>query len=118
MTKNNLVFLLLGTSMLLLVISFTGRTHLLGALLGYWVGFAYIQWLYRDTTRSVDDDVFTAIKRMRRSFFARLGMITLVVAAVGRFRTDWLFNLAIGIALGFVVFLFVGVKQFTSSGKE
>lgn len=118
MTKNNLIPLLLGTSMLLLAISFTGKTTLLGALLGYWIGFAYTQWLHRDTLRSVDDDVFTALKRMRRSLFARLGMITLVVAAVGRFRTDWLFTLAIGIALGFVVSLFVGVKEFTTSRKE
>lgn len=118
MKKNNSIPLLIGTSILLLGIAFTGKTNLLGALLGYWLGFLYTQWLHRDTLRSVDDDVFSAIKRMRRSFFARLGMITLVVAAVGRYRADWLFTLAIGIALGFLVSLFAGVKQFTSSGKE
>lgn len=118
MKKNNAIPLLIGTSLLLLGIAVTGQTRLLGALLGYWSGFVYTQWLHRDTLRSVDDEVFSGIKRMRRSYFARLGMITLVVAAVGRYRTDWLFTLAIGIALGLVVFLFISVKQIADCGKE
>ena len=117
MKKNNWIPLLIGTSAIFLGIALTGESNLLGAGLGYWIGFVYTKWLHRDTLRSVDNDVFVAIKRMRRSFFARLGMITLVVAAVGRYQTDWLFTLAIGIALGLVVSLFVGVKQITNSGK-
>lgn len=117
MTKSNSIPLLIGTSILLLGVAFTGKTNLLGALLGYWLGFMYTQWLHRDTLRSVDDEVFTAIKRMRRSFFARLGMITLVVAAVGRYQADWLFTLAIGIALGLVVSLFFGAKQIVKGRK-
>lgn len=113
MTKSNFITLLLGTSALLLGVAYTGKANLLGALLGYWLGFAYTEWLHRDTLRSVDEEVFVAIKRMRRSFFARLGMITLVVVAVWRFRADWLFTLALGIALGLVVSLFLGLKQIT-----
>lgn len=117
MKRNNAIPLLIGTSLLLLGIAVTGETSLLGTLLGYWSGFVYTEWLHRDTLRSVDVDVFSAIKRMRRSYFARLGMITLVVAAVGRYRMDWLFSLAIGIALGLVVFLVIGLKQIADSGK-
>lgn len=118
MKKSNFIPLLLGTSVLLLGVALTGKTDLLGALLGYWLGFVYTQWLHRDTLRSVDEDVFSAIQRMRRSFFARLGMVTLAVVAVGRYRTDWLFTFAIGIALGLVVFLFLGLKQIANRGKE
>jgi hypothetical protein len=117
MTKSNWIALLIGTSALFLGIAWTGKSHLFGALLGYWSGFTYTVWLHRDTLRSVDSEVFTAIKRMRRSFFARLGMITLVVAAVGRLQKDWLFTLAIGIALGLGVSLFLGVKQIANGGK-
>ncbi len=117
MTKSSFITLLIGTSTLLLGVAFTGKTNLFGALLGYWLGFAYTEWLRRDTLRSVEEEVSTAIKRMRRSFSARLGMITLVVAAVWRFRADWLFTLALGIALGLVISLFVGLKQITKSRK-
>lgn len=117
MTKNNWIPLLAGTSALFLGVAFTGESALFGAILGYWIGFAYARWLHRDTLRSVDCDVNTAIKRMRRSFFTRLGMVTLAVAAVGRYQTDWLLTLAIGIALGLVVSLVVGVKQIVESGK-
>lgn len=117
MTKTNGISLLVGTSAIFIAIALTGESNLLGAVLGYWIGFLYTNWLHRDTLRSVDNDVFTAIKRMRRSFFARLGMITFVVAAVGRYQSNWLFTLALGIALGLVVSLFVGVKQIANSGK-
>jgi membrane protein YqaA with SNARE-associated domain len=117
MTKSSYIPLLTGTSVILIGIALTGKNNLAGALIGYWIGFVYTQWLHRDTLRCVDGDVVTAIKRMRRSFFARLGMVTLVVAVVGRFQTDWLFTLALGIALGFVVSLVVGVKQFAERGE-
>lgn len=107
----------MGTAMLFFAIAFTHNINLMGAILGYWIGFLNTQWLYKDTLRSVDLEVVAAIQRMRRSFFARLGFITLVVTAVGRFQTTWLFTFAIGLALGLLVALFVGVKEFVHSGK-
>lgn len=95
----------------------TDNSNLLGALLGYGLGFMLTLWLHRDTLRSVDDEVVVAIKRMRRSFFARLGMVTLVVVAVGRFQTTWLLPLALGIALGLVVSLVSSMKHISDSGK-
>lgn len=117
MTKNNLILLLVGTSFILMGVAVTGNSNLLGALPGYVLGFLLTFWLHRDTLRSVDDEVVIAIKRMRRSFFARLGMITLVVVAVGRFQAAWLFPLALGIALGLVVSLMASIKKILSSGK-
>ena len=108
---------MLGTSILLIAVAFTAKDDLLGALLGYWIGFMYTQWLYRDTLRSVDDEVAYAIKRMRRSFFARLGMVTLVVTAVARFQTGWLLYLALGIALGLIVSMILYVNQIVRGGK-
>ncbi|MEA5021973.1 hypothetical protein DesLBE_3548 [Desulfitobacterium sp. LBE] len=117
MTKNNLILLLVGTSFILMGVAVTGNSNLLGALLGYVLGFLLTFWLHRDTLRSVDDEVVIAIKRMRRSFFARLGMITLVVVAVGRFQAAWLFPLALGIALGLAISLMASIKNILSSGK-
>lgn len=117
MTKNNSMPLLMGTAMLFLAIAFTHNINLIGAILGYWIGFLYTQWLYRDTLRSVDLEVVAAVQRMRRSFFARLGFITLVVTAVGRYQTTWLFTLAIGLALGLLVSIFVGVKRFVNAER-
>ena len=84
MNKGNIILLWIGTSLILLALAVTGWSSLLGALIGYWVGFIYIGWLYRDTMRSLNLDVIAAVKRMRRSFFARLGMVTLIVAGVAR----------------------------------
>ena len=117
MKKNNLILLLIGMSLILMGIAVTGNVNLLGALLGYGFGFTYTLWLHRDTLRSVDDELVIAIKRMRRSFFARLGMVTLVVVAVARFQTAWLLPLALGIALGLVVSLVSSMKHISSSGK-
>lgn len=117
MTKSDLILLLAGTSFVFMAVAVTGNSNFLGALLGYGLGYLLTIWLYRDTLRSVDDEVVVAIKRMRRSFFARLGMITLVVVAVGRFQEAWLPSLALGIALGLVVSLIVSMKQILSSRK-
>lgn len=117
MTKSKSILLLLGTSGLFFVMVLTHKYSLLGVLLGYWTGFLYSQWIYKDTQSSAELDVPAAIRRLRRSFFARLGFVTLVVAVVGRYQKSWLFNLALGLALGLVVSLFVGVKEFMKSGK-
>lgn len=112
MRKSKSILLLLGTSGLFFALVLTHKNSLLGALLGYWTGFLYSQWLYKDTQGSAELDVPAAIRRLRRSFFARLGFVTLVVAVVGRYQKSWLFNLAIGLALGLLVSLFVGIKEF------
>lgn len=117
MEKSNFVLLLTGTSVLLILVAFTGRADALGAIIGYWIGFVYTQWLHKDALRSAEDDITTALSRMRRSLFTRLGMITLVVALVGRFSTDWLIPLAMGIALGLIVSLFVSIRKIAHSGK-
>ncbi|AGA70831.1 hypothetical protein Desdi_3445 [Desulfitobacterium dichloroeliminans LMG P-21439] len=117
MTKSNFLLLLVGTSFILMGIAVTGNANLFGAILGYGFGFLYTLLLHRDTLRSVDDEVFVAVNRMRRSFFARLGMVTLAVVAVGRFQPDWLFPLALGIPLGLVVSLITSLKQITKYGK-
>lgn len=112
MTKSKFVFLLLGTSGLLLAMGLTHNNSLLGAVLGYWTGFLYTQWLYKDTQNSAELEVSIAIRRMRRSFFKRLGFVTLVVAVVGRYQESWLLSLALGFALGLVVSLIIGIKEY------
>jgi membrane protein YqaA with SNARE-associated domain len=117
MTKNNYILLLVGTSFILLGVAVTGNSNLLGALLGYGLGYLLTLWLHRDTLRSVDDEVVIAVKRMRRSFFARLGTVTLVVAAVGRFQEAWLLPLALGLALGLILSLVSSMKHILKNGK-
>lgn len=103
--RSNSVALWTGTAVIFLAIAVTGREQLLGAVAGYWLGFLNSAWLYRDTRRSVDLDMRRAIARMRRSFFARLGVVTLAVVATARFRRGWLPELALGIAVGLLVSL-------------
>jgi len=86
---------------------------LLGGVLGYGLGFANALWLYRDTVSSMELDMLAALKKMRRSFFARLGSVLLTVALVGRFRSEWLLFLAIGIALGLIMSLVLSDQALT-----
>lgn len=113
MTKNKkLIVLLLGTSVLFFVMALTHEFRLLGTLLGYWLVFFYIQWLQKVARSCLKLDVSVAIQRMRRSFFARLGFVTCVVAIVGRFQENWLFSMALGLALGLMVFLISDVMDY------
>lgn len=106
-----------GTSLLFLAIAVTGNLTLLGALLGYWLGFLNSVWLYRDTLRSIGLTMIAAQKRLRRGFFARLGVITTVVIAIYRFRNDWLVSLVIGLAVGLFLSLFVIYRRQIFGGK-
>lgn len=117
MTKSKRIFLLLGTSGLFLAMGLTHNNSFLGAILGYWTGFSYTQLLYKNTQSSIKFEISSAIRRMRRSFFARLGFVTLVVAAVGRYQEGWLFSLAMGLALGLVVSLILGIKEIVERGE-
>ncbi len=112
MTKSSLVALWIGTACILLGIAVTGYLSLLGSLIGYWTGFGYTVWVYRDTQISSELDIRSAISRMRRSFFSRLGMVTLVVIVVDRFQKNWLLSLALGIAVGVIVsFITVAIHR-------
>jgi len=112
MIKNSIIALWSGTACILLGIAISGRQTYLGSLLGYWVGFSYIIWIYRETERSSELDIRPALSRMRRGLMARLGMVTLVVVAVARFQASWLFSLAMGIATGVIVsFITVAIHK-------
>lgn len=112
MNKNSLVAFWSGTACILLGVAVTGYQNLLGSLIGYWTGFGYTMWVYRDTLASSELDIRPAIAKMRRSFFSRLGVVTLVVIAVARFQERWLFSLAIGIAVGVIVsFITVAIHR-------
>jgi hypothetical protein len=103
MIKNSIIVLCSGTALILLGIAISGQQSYLGSLIGYWAGFGYIIWIHLETQRSSELEIGLALKRMRRGLLSRLGMITLAVAAVARFRESWLFSLAVGIAIGVIV---------------
>lgn len=111
MMKNNTIVFFVGVALLLTGVAVTGNDVLLGALIGYLTGFAYTQWFYRDTLQSTELDMRSAVIRMRRSFFARMGFVTLVVVTIARFKTSWLFPLAAGLAAGVILSFVVIVLQ-------
>ncbi len=115
--KSEKVIFLVITSLVLLGITITGHRTWFGVLLGYWLGFFNSAWLYRDILISTELDVYSAIRRMRRSFFVRLGILTLVVVGVARFQRVWLPGLAIGIAVGILLSLIFMVRRQILSGK-
>ena len=81
------------------------------------MGFLNSKWLYRDIMISTELDVYSAIRRMRRSFFVRLGILTFVVVGVSRFQRVWLPSFAVGIAVGILLSLFLMVRRQILSGK-
>jgi len=103
MIKSSMIALWSGTACILLGIAISGQQSYLGSLVGYWVGFSYILWIHRETQRSAEVKIDSALRRMRRSLMGRLGMVTLVVVAIARFQASWLFSLAMGIATGMIV---------------
>jgi len=112
MIKSSYVALLSGTACTLLGVALTGNQAFLGGLIGYWVGFGYTLWIYLEIQRCSVLDIHLALIRMRRIFMARLGMVTLVVVLVARFRSNWLFSLALGIATGVIVsFITVAIHK-------
>lgn len=112
MIRSSLIALFSGTACILFGVALTGRQAFLGSLIGYWAGFGYTMWIHRETQRSTEVDIHTALIRMRRSLLARLGMVTLVVVAVARLHSNWLFGLALGIAIGVIVsFITVAIHR-------
>lgn len=107
-----------GSALILTGVSVSGSLALLGALPGYTIGFFLTGWLHRDTLLSSEMDAITAMKRMRRGFFARLGTITLAVAATARFQPGWLPGLAAGIAAGVLISMSASIISKIREGKE
>ncbi|MCO1601519.1 hypothetical protein [Desulfosporosinus nitroreducens] len=112
MIRSSFIALLSGTACMLIGVALTGRQVFFGSLLGYWAGFGYTLWLHREAVLSSELDIQSAIKRMRRNFMARLGMVTLIVVAVARFQSSWLFTLALGIVTGVIIsFIIVAIQK-------
>lgn len=113
------VIILLGTlsSALFLGISLTNNYALLGILIGFLTGLFNIQWLFRDANKALDQELYVALKIYNKSLFSRLGMVTLVVATIGRFRPEWLFYLAVGIAVGIIIPLISAIRQQLMRGR-
>lgn len=119
MIRSSYIALWAGTACILLGMAVTGQQNLLGSLIGYWAGFGNALWVYRDTVISSELDINSALRRMRLSFFSRLGMITLVVTAVARFQKQWLLYLALGIAVGVIVsFITVAIHRMRGERGE
>ncbi len=112
MIKSSIIALFSGTAYILVGIAISGQQSYLGSLVGYWVGFGYTIWIYRETRRSSELEIRSALKRMRRGLWSRLGMVTLVVVAVARFQESWLFSLAIGIVAGVIIsFIIMAINK-------
>ncbi|NMA68324.1 MAG: hypothetical protein GX958_02760 [Desulfitobacterium sp.] len=117
MKKSSWILLFGVSSLILPIVAITGKTEILGVLIGYILSFILILWLIKDTLSNVDGEILVAVKRMRRGFFTRIALVTLVVVVVGYYFPDWLFPLAIGIALGLIVFLIDNIKGILQRGK-
>lgn len=117
--NNRTVIILLGfvSSAVFFGIFFTSNTSLIGILIGFITGLFNIQWLSRDANKAIGEDMSIALRIYNKSLFARLGMVTLVVATIGRFRPEWLFYLALGIAVGIIVPLIIVMRQQLGSGR-
>ena len=112
MIRSSIIALWSGTACILLGIAVSGQPSYLGSLIGYWVGFGYTIWIHRETHRSSELEIRSALRKMRRGLMARLGMVTLVVVTVARFQASWLFSLAIGIVTGVILsFIIVAINK-------
>ncbi len=105
------------TSVILIGISFTNNYAFWGILIGFFTGLVNIQWLFRDSQKAIEKDLYDALKIYYKSLFSRLGMVTLVVATLGRFRPEWLFYLALGITVGVIIPLILAIRQQLIRGR-
>lgn len=117
--NNRTVIIVLGfvSTVIFMGIFFTGNDALIAILLGFCTGLFNIQWLFRDADRALDKELYVALRIYYKSLFSRLGMVTLVVATIGRFRPDWLFYLALGIAGGVIIPLIIAIRQQFMHGR-
>ncbi|MGI6451480.1 MAG: ATP synthase subunit I [Desulfitobacteriia bacterium] len=98
-------------------IAFTENYSWYGFLIGFSAGLFNILWLFRDAAKAIDQDLSMALRIYYKSLFSRLGMITLVVATIGRFQPEWLFSLALGIAGGVIIPLIIAIRNQLRSGR-
>lgn len=119
MIKSRTVIILSGivSTATLLGVSFTGSVGLLGIIIGFFTGLVNIQWLFWDAGKAIDKELHVALRIYYRSLFSRLGMVTLVVAAIGRYRNEWLFFLVVGIAVGTIIPLILAIRQELVRGR-
>lgn len=97
----------------------TGRQPILGCILGYWIGFMNTHWLHREALNSSELDVRSAIRRMRRNFILRLGIISVTFVALTRLSTSWLIYFTVGLATGMVIsILSEGFYEFLRKGGK
>lgn len=100
-----------SASAILLVVYITNNYQFLGVLIGFITGLINIQWLFRDASKVIDKDIRGALRTYYLSLFSRLGMITMVVAAVVKYRPEWLPYYAGGIAAGILIPLIIALIQ-------
>lgn len=119
MMNSRTVISLLGfaSSVIFFGIFFTGNDSLVGILVGFSAGLLNHQWLYRDANKALDKELEVALAIYYKSLFSRLGMITLIVVAIWRFRPEWLFCLAVGIAGGVIIPLVLSIRQQLLRGR-
>lgn len=113
MVNSRITTIILGlvSSLVFFSVFFTGNYALLGLLAGFATGFFYILWLFRDAKKTADKELIAALSSYQRSFFFRLGVVTLIVALIGRYQSDWLLPLAIGIAVGITIPLIIAIRE-------
>ncbi|UWG97188.1 ATP synthase subunit I [Dehalobacter sp. DCM] len=105
------------SSATLLVVYFTDKYQILGILIGFLTGLINIQWLFRDSRKVIDKDINGALRTYYLSLFSRLGMITMVVAIIFRFKPEWLPYFAGGIAAGILIPLSIALIQQRIHGR-
>jgi len=99
-------------------IFFTKNYNLFGLLIGFLVAILNNQWLFRDARKAQDDpNVQAALVRYKKSLFSRLGMITMVVVVIGKYKNEWLLFLALGIAVGVIISLALATRQQLKNGR-
>lgn len=119
MIKASQIALWGGTTVILVLMGLTGNWAWLGVLAGYWTAFVNMALLAWDTMRGAQMDITGAVRRLRWSFFKRLGVITLMVGVVGRWHRNWLPGFAVGIALGLFISLFsIAINKILSERGE
>lgn len=104
----------LVTSGICFGILFTNYYPLLGFLIGFQIGLINIQWLFKDLRKVIDKDINSALRTYVLSLFSRLGLVTMIVVIIERYQHDWIFLLAVGIAVGVLIPLMLAIKQIKS----
>lgn len=117
--RSSFIMLMAGSALILIGVNFLGNQALYGALIGYWVGFVYTEWIYRETVRSSRMELKQALRRVRWGTLGRFGAVTIIVIAVARFHKDWLFFMAVGIAIGMILSIItVAIHMIRNEGGD